>query len=588
VSEAPGWYPDPFFGGRERYWDGDEWTEQCRAVDTKEHQASAKPRAPLNPERATPSAVAAKFERRASGGGLATMARPEAATAAAGAAPSWGERPPPPPRQPVPTGEASTPVTNAWPTDTGWTTGAAPTTAAGLAGTGTAVPPPFEPPAPPTDAVPAFEEPTDHTEEILSHTVEAPTTFDDWSRVTRQEPTLTEEALAEADTDVDVTGETGDAPGEPEAPTYTEDVLAEAAPPVEHDEAPVATADAPSPTEEVLDETEAPAEPVERIDHHLTEPVEAPQPETDDAGDHKPAEEQSAPVKEPRPPRRRRVLVGAGVVVLVVIAIVAAASLLKGGGGGGGSSSSQPVAAAASATIGQQYAAVSIATDVPRGQDAAAGGVSGFSGSGTFDFATSLGSFTLNGPSNDGSDAFVLDGSTMYIEPGPVVAELIPGKSWVSATADDLGSNGTPTGFAVAPTLFVQLVGSPMTMLQQLEAKGVTGRETGSLIYQGTPVDEYVVNLSPEAVALGQSGVPSSLQATVTTAPTEDVYVANGLIRAIVLPFDVKSNGTAAMGTLAVGFTSWGDSADIAAPAPDQVASWAQLKATLTYTSALK
>ncbi len=77
MSEAPGWYPDPFFGGRERYWDGGEWTEQCRATDTKEHQASAKPRAPLNPERATPSAVAAKFERRASGGGLATMARPE-------------------------------------------------------------------------------------------------------------------------------------------------------------------------------------------------------------------------------------------------------------------------------------------------------------------------------------------------------------------------------------------------------------------------------------------------------------------------------------------------------------------------------
>ncbi len=41
------------------------------------------------------------------------------------------------------------------------------------------------------------------------------------------------------------------------------------------------------------------------------------------------------------------------------------------------------------------------------------------------------------------------------------------------------------------------------------------------------------------------------------------------------------------MGTLAVGFTSWGDSADIAPPAPDQVASWAQLKATLTYTSGM-
>jgi hypothetical protein len=214
--------------------------------------------------------------------------------------------------------------------------------------------------------------------------------------------------------------------------------------------------------------------------------------------------------------------------------------------------------------------------------------VSGFSGSGPFDFGASLGSLTLNGPASDGSEAMVVDGSTLYLQPGAVIAELIPGKSWVSATADDLGSNGTPTGFAVAPTLFVQLVGSPTTMLQQLEAKGATMHSMGSLIYQGTPVDEYAVTLSPAAVALGQSGVPSSLQGTVTTGPTEDVYVSNGLIRAIVLPFDVKSNGTTAMGTLAVGFTSWGDSADIAPPAPDQVASWAQLKATLTYTSEMK
>ncbi len=55
----------------------------------------------------------------------------------------------------------------------------------------------------------------------------------------------------------------------------------------------------------------------------------------------------------------------------------------------------------------------------------------------------------------------MVDGSTLYLQPGAVIAELIPGKSWVSATADDLGSNGTPTGFAVAPTLLLQLVGQP-------------------------------------------------------------------------------------------------------------------------------
>ncbi|HEY6471558.1 MAG TPA: DUF2510 domain-containing protein [Acidimicrobiales bacterium] len=573
MSEAAGWYPDPFFGGRERYWDGGEWTEQCRATDTKEHQASAKPRAPLNPERATPSAVAAKLERRAAGGGLATMARPEAAEAAA--TPSWGQRPPPQGQPATTVDDGFTPVTPAWPTDTGWTigAGAAAATAAEATNTPTAVPPTLEPPAPPIDAVPVFDEPTDHTEEILSQTIEVPVVVHDWSRLTPDEPTLTEEALA----DTDVAGEPLVVPEEAEAPTFTEEVLDEAEPPA-------AAAGALA-----VEGQAAPAveESAEEIDHHQTEPMPAPLAETDDGRVQEPAAERSAPpVKGPRPRRSRRVLVGAGVAVLLIVVIVAAASLVK--GKGGGSSSGQQVADAASATIGQRYAQVSIATNVPPGQDAAAGVVSGLSGSGPFDFGASLGSLTLSGPANDGSETVVVDGSTLYVQPGTVVAELIPGKSWVSATADDLGSNGTPTGFAVAPTLFVQLVRSPTTLLQQLEAKGATAHPMGSLIYQGTPVDEYAVTLSPAAVALGQSGVPSSLQANVNTGPTEDVYVANGLIRAIVLPFDVKSNGTTAMGTLAVGFTSWGDSADIAAPAPDQVASWAQLKQTLTYTNGLK
>ena len=309
MSEAAGWYPDPFFGGRERYWDGDEWTEKCRTSDTKEHQASAKPRAPLNPERATPSAVAAKFERRAGGGGLATMARPaarETASASPTMTPPTTSPPTSSPPSPPPTAIAddSKPVTPAWPTDTGWTIGAvAATAAAGATDTPTAVPPTFEPPGPTTDAVPAFDEPTDHTEEILSRTVEVPATVHDWSRVmppeeptlseevldetylapataeASEEPAVAEEVLAETPPEVlpeealvataavasltpqildepDVAPETAEAPEEAQEPTVTEEVLAEAAPRVEADEAPVTTAEAPSLTEEALEETE--------------------------------------------------------------------------------------------------------------------------------------------------------------------------------------------------------------------------------------------------------------------------------------------------------------------------------------------
>ena len=127
-----------------------------------------------------------------------------------------------------------------------------------------------------------------------------------------------------------------------------------------------------------------------------------------------------------------------------------------------------------------------------------------------------------------------------------------------------------------------------VTLLQELEAQGVTAHAMRSLIYHGTPVDEYAVSLSPDAIAQRESGVPSSLQDTVVTGQQEDVYVSNGLVRAISVPFDVKSSGTTAMGTLTVGYTAWGSATDISTPASDQVASWAQLRDALAYATALQ
>lgn len=588
MSEAAGWYPDPFFGGRERYWDGGEWTEQCRAADTKEHQASAKPRAPLNPERATPSAVLAKFERRAAGGGLATMVRPEAretttasptmtppttAAAAPAAAVSSPEAPPQTATE-TPDNEGQWPTTSAWPTDTGWTIGAAAVTAVGTTDT------PRKAPSTPT-------------EEILRHAPEEPGAADAAPTAEPEEPeepTMTEEVLAE--TDVTPESESIEALEETEEPTLTEEVLDEAPPTFDVQEAPVPTVEAPSLIEEELDGTEAPAvaatalvEPDEDVDDQSAErePEPAAHVETEDDDVDGPPADSDAPPKAPRPRRRRRVLIGAIAIVVLAIIVVAAASLSK---GGGGTSATQQVADAASATINDQYAQVNVSTNVPKGQDAAAGVVTGFSANGNLDFATSQGSLSLTSPANGGTEALVIDGSTMYLEPGTIVAQLVHGKPWVSVTATDLGSEA-PSGFALAPTLLVQLVGGPTTMLAQLQADGVTAHKTGSLIYEGTPVDEYAVSLSPDAIALREKGVPSSLQGTVVTGQQETVYVSNGLVRAITVPFDVHNNGTTAMGTLTVGYTSWGDSTDISTPAPDQVASWDQLRDALTYATGL-
>ncbi len=323
MSEEPGWYPDPYFLGRERYWDGGGWTEQCRSADTKEVQPSTKPRPPKNPDAATPSATAARTAARAAAAGTATRS---AATVPPPGADTGPPSAPPPDDVPVP---------------------AAPAAAAARAASRAAQEPP--PARPNTHQPPNPKLRTRHA-------------------------------------------------AEPEHPE-----IAESPDP--------AHADAP-------------------------------------AGDEGGEDGKAPPVRR----RRRRLLLGGAVAVVVVIAAVAALVLAN---GKSGPSSASLVAQAASSTVGQQYAQVHVDVKVAKGQDkAAAAVIAGFSGSGTYDLASTLGSMTLTRPGNGAAELMVVDGTTMYLDPGDLVGQLVRNKVWISATPDDLASSGTPSGFAVAPALY--------------------------------------------------------------------------------------------------------------------------------------
>ncbi len=225
------------------------------------------------------------------------------------------------------------------------------------------------------------------------------------------------------------------------------------------------------------------------------------EPQADDKGDQDP----------PTRPRRRRFLIGAVAAALVVLIVVVVVLLTK-SSGGGGASGGNTVAQAAAATAGQQYAAVNVNVKMKSGDKAAASTVSGFSVNGAIDFASSLGALNLTGPDKGASEQMVLDNQTIYLDPGALVGQLVKNKVWISATADDLGANPAPSGFALPPTLFVQLVGSPTTLLRQLETSGVTATAGHSSIYQGTPVQEYDVTLSQQAINARLQGLPSSLR----------------------------------------------------------------------------
>ena len=435
AADAPGWYPDPFFLGRERYWDGLAWTEQCRVTLTGEQQPSVAPRPPKDPGSATPAALAARRAARAVGTAAPVVAA--AATAVATETlpmPDIGQR-----------GTAA--GTTSWPTEP-----------------------------------------------------------------VRQE----------------------------HQPIHSGEGAAGGVPPRE-----------------------------------------------DDTWEY---EDGWTPPNAATIARTRRRFLTSVVVIVVLGAAVGIGVLVTGKKKGNAPSANAvgPIAQAAAATISQQYAQVSVGLQVDPGQaTAAAAGVSGFSASGADDLGPSVAAFTLSGPGNAGNQSMVLDAQTIYLEPGQLVAQLVPGKAWVSATAADLGAVSTPTGFVVAPTLFEELIGSPTALLQQLEVAGSTATDQGALIYQGTPVEEYAFTLSPQAAAQRLNALPPSLSAAIESTRTEHVYLTtNGLVRAITVPVALTHNGTTVRGQVALGLTAWGATATIGPPPADQVAPWAQLKAALTYASA--
>ena len=49
MAMAPGWYPDPFSGMYQRYWDGTTWTSQTKAAEDRRTEAEVAAPTPPGP-----------------------------------------------------------------------------------------------------------------------------------------------------------------------------------------------------------------------------------------------------------------------------------------------------------------------------------------------------------------------------------------------------------------------------------------------------------------------------------------------------------------------------------------------------------
>ncbi len=242
---------------------------------------------------------------------------------------------------------------------------------------------------------------------------------------------------------------------------------------------------------------------------------------------------------------------------------------------GGGTSAEAAVIHAVDTAIAGKTASVSVSGSVGTGDKTAS-----FSGTGSVDFADNALSLDLGideAGQHVGEQALYLAG--VIYEQVPGVAEVAPGKSWISVDLSSLTqtSNQGATG----------LGDNPLAMLHALALQGNTVSDLGATTFDGQAVDGYSVTLDPTAIQkeVDSANLPAWLKQAVSQVTihegAEKVYVDEAGQLAGATFSLVESTGS--VGTVTVneslGFSDYGTPVSIAAPPTDQVIPLNQLEA---------
>jgi hypothetical protein len=264
--------------------------------------------------------------------------------------------------------------------------------------------------------------------------------------------------------------------------------------------------------------------------------------------------------------RRRSLVVGAVAAVVVVVAVLVATV-------GSGSDADAAIVTAVNSAVGQKTAHLDIT-----GTGASDGQQVSVTGSGDFDFTHDAAQLVMH-VSADGQQEqvqAVYVGETIY-EGLPQIAQLAPGKSWVSLDIGSLAQRSAQTSAS-------QLGGNPLTALNALAASGNQVRALGASTVDGQSVQGYAVTISRQAVgnALKSAKVPAFIKQALaqvhTFGITEDVYLGgNGKLVELreSIVENVGSSGTTSL-QLSYRFSDYGAPVSITAPPASEVLSFSQ------------
>jgi hypothetical protein len=149
--------------------------------------------------------------------------------------------------------------------------------------------------------------------------------------------------------------------------------------------------------------------------------------------------------------------------------------------------------------------------DVAMSISIAAGGPSvTIAGNGDSDLANNATNLTLTFSSGGQpfTERAVTDGATAYYNIGPLVGEVVPGKSWVSMDVGKSASGSSSFGAGGIfsdPNTLIAVIGAPDTAMHAL----------GPSVVGGDRVQQYAVDLGPVGIkkALSSETLPSNLRA---------------------------------------------------------------------------
>ena len=275
----------------------------------------------------------------------------------------------------------------------------------------------------------------------------------------------------------------------------------------------------------------------------------------------------SSPSLKKRGRRRPFILTVASVAALALIATMVVESH-----GGGTNADAAVITAVDTAMAGRS------ANLTATGSVVAAGQTVTFTGTGSVDFTNSA--VAINVTASAAGQQ--IDEQAIYLagvvyEQLPQIAQVAPGKSWVSL---DLSSLRQAAGQGGAG-----LGGNPLAMLHVLALQGNTVTDGGTTTLEGQSVHEYDVSLNPAVIQkeLDSANLPAWLKQSVSQVTvhggSENVYIDDaGQLAGASYAVDETAG---AAGTVTVseslGFSDYGTPVAIAAPPADEVIPFSQL-----------